>query len=485
MTGQGAIERELVDPQPARQRVRLRRRGRGESPRGIAQRAHAGGDLAGQGVAVPAAALGHVQRQRGAVQAAEIVDFGVQAAARAQHRRRDGLAGQALQVQPLGLERGDDAVAAGLAGLRLPIQRGGQAGLVLPRQFQAGRAQRKGRLRQQAGARLQGQPLAGAGQFGLQLFERALRLDLQREAARVGRLVRLFPGVVLTLVLALVLALVLGGLVLGRFVPGVEQRRQAQRRFGAAALRLQIQAGRQRPRLGEARHIEAALRAQRAHGMGHAQAVQGQARAVAARRQAGLQLARAHGQRLAILAQDEFAQAETVQRQLHRQAQGERLVAVGRRRGRRMQADLDARGRQLAHMQQPLAQRPPRHVQPQVVDGHIHVGHRQADTVDPQAAQHAAAHARDLAVELPGHGVEQQARAVLRRHGPEHEPARQRGQHGHARHPPDQDVAHDAPYLAQNAIPNEKCSRRSRSRWPYATSRNSGPAGVRTRAPTP
>ncbi|CFN82211.1 Uncharacterised protein [Bordetella pertussis] len=73
----------------------------------------------------------------------------------------------------------------------------------------------------------------------------------------------------------------------------------------------------------------------------------------------------------------------------------------------------------------------------------------------------------------------------MRRHGPEHEPARQRGQHGHARHPPDQDVAHDAPYLAQNAIPNEKCSRRSRSRWPYATSRNSGPAGVRTRAPTP
>ncbi|MNV89334.1 hypothetical protein D3C71_1836180 [compost metagenome] len=117
-------------------------------------------------------------------------------------------------------------------------------------------------------------------------------------------------------------------------------------------------------------------------------------------------------------------------------------------------------------MQPPVAQRTPVHIQVQVADVDARAAHVQVQLAHRHAAQDGAVHVQGLAVQLLGGGGEQQARAVLRCHQPEYEPGRQHGQHGQPRQPPHQHMAQEFTQELQNAIPSEKCTRRSRSRWP-------------------
>ena len=204
--------------------------------------------------------------------------------------------------------------------------------------------------------------------------------------------------------------------------------------------------------------------------MADAQAGDAQPRAVLPGREGGGQAAERHGQGLAVLQQMEFAQRELVQRDIHRQrrqVEG-RLVLRGRRLfgSRRRQRHRHGRGRQLAHVQPPLAQRAPVHFQAEVRDFDARAARLELQPSHVQATQHRAAHVQRLAVQLLRRRGQQQARAALRAGQPEQETAGQHRQHRQPGQPPHQKMAQDRAQRPQNAIPREKCSRRLRSRWP-------------------
>ncbi|EFV85872.1 hypothetical protein HMPREF0005_01431 [Achromobacter xylosoxidans C54] len=201
--------------------------------------------------------------------------------------------------------------------------------------------------------------------------------------------------------------------------------------------------------------------------MAYAQIGDAQLRALPAGGKGGAQVAEFDRQRLAILQQVEFAQRQPVDGDRHRQGgQCERFVVagVGRRFPARGQRDLDAAGGKLAHVQQAVTQRAPAHRQPQVADADAGSADVEIQPPHFQPPQDRPAHVQRLTVQLLGSGGQQQPRAGLRGQQPEYEAAGQHRQHRQPRQPPHQEAPQESAQPGQNAIPSEKCRRRSRSR---------------------
>ncbi|MNS90073.1 hypothetical protein D3C72_1241070 [compost metagenome] len=160
-----------------------------------------------------------------------------------------------------------------------------------------------------------------------------------------------------------------------------------------------------------------------AHLVADAQRGNAQLRALLAGREGGVQVAQRDRQRLTILFQVEVAQRNAVHRDIHGQRRQRKRLAVilgGRRVGQCRQRHAHRPRRYVAHMQPPVAQRAPIHLQMQLAD----VDARTAANIQVQlahgyAAQQRTLYVQRLAVQLLRGRRQQQPRSVLRPHQPE------------------------------------------------------------------
>ena len=454
------------------------------------------------------------------VQFAQVLDIGLYIGAYGKQRRRYGRARPGRKIQSLRVQRADDPVAPRRVA-RLQVKLRGQRGLVRQLRARPGAAQHQRRARRQVGHHVQHQIRTGAVHLRLNAVERSGGVGAQHDKARGrGRAHRRRRGLRFVLVALVALRGVGGGLGrrcrldgicalralaprirrtracalrgvlgLGRFslfyrfaglgagLPLPRHRPEhaaqpvglAQGGIGSRAARRHVQARRERPRVGQVLQLRLARHIGLAHFVSDPQAGDTQLRALLARGERGAQVVQRDGQRLAILGELEIAQRQPVHGDGHRQlGQGEgSAVVFGRRRlGRGHHVHAHRTGRQIAHVQQPVAQGAPMHGQVQIMDIDVRAAGRQRQLAHGHPAQERAIHVQRLAVQLLRGRRQQEARAVLRGHEPEDESGRQRGQHGKPGQPPHQHMAQEFTHELQNAIPNEKCRRRSRSRWP-------------------